>query len=118
MIPTQSFYCPRCGAPGLVNMGQAEYSCQCRFSVAPMERLDEIKSLRQFVEYVDERLIAVERTQSDGESECHPPHADAYCHIYQLIDGKYRPAPGNWIKYEDHLAVVANLETLFSLMPK
>jgi hypothetical protein len=34
MIPTQSFHCPRCGAPGLVNMGQAEYSCQCRFSVA------------------------------------------------------------------------------------
>lgn len=32
MIPTQSFHCPHCGAPGLVNMGQAEYSCQCRFS--------------------------------------------------------------------------------------
>ena len=32
MIPTQSFHCPKCGAPGLVNMGQAEYSCQCRFA--------------------------------------------------------------------------------------
>lgn len=31
MIPPQTFHCPKCGAPGQVNMGQAEYSCTCRF---------------------------------------------------------------------------------------
>lgn len=36
MIPTQSFHCPHCGAPGQVNMGQAEYSCLCRIS-APVK---------------------------------------------------------------------------------
>jgi hypothetical protein len=32
MIPSQAFCCPHCGAPGLVNLGQAEYSCMCRFN--------------------------------------------------------------------------------------
>lgn len=30
MIPYQTFHCPKCGAPGQVNNGQAEYSCLCR----------------------------------------------------------------------------------------
>jgi hypothetical protein len=35
MIPNQTFSCPHCGAPGQVNMGQAEYSCTCRFAHVP-----------------------------------------------------------------------------------
>ena len=30
MIPNQTFYCPKCGAPGQVSNGQTEYSCMCR----------------------------------------------------------------------------------------
>jgi hypothetical protein len=36
MIPWQTFLCPRCGAPGQVNYGQAEYSCTCRFGTYQM----------------------------------------------------------------------------------
>lgn len=31
MIPPQSFNCPNCGAPGMVEFGAAKYSCTCRF---------------------------------------------------------------------------------------
>lgn len=31
MIPPQQFYCPKCGAPGQVELGQATYSCVCRY---------------------------------------------------------------------------------------
>lgn len=31
VIPYQQFACPRCGAPGQVNYGQASYTCTCRF---------------------------------------------------------------------------------------
>lgn len=34
MIPQSTFYCPHCGAPGMVNMGAAEYSCLCRFNAS------------------------------------------------------------------------------------
>lgn len=44
--------------------------------------------------------------------------AEAYSSMHQLIDGKYRPAPGNWIKYEDHLAVVADCEQLLEAAQK
>lgn len=37
MFPHTAFNCPHCGAPGLVNMGQAEYSCVCRFNGKPQE---------------------------------------------------------------------------------
>lgn len=30
MMPYQEFHCPRCGAPGNVQFGQASYSCTCR----------------------------------------------------------------------------------------
>lgn len=30
MIPNQTFHCPRCGAPGQIQAGVAEYSCVCR----------------------------------------------------------------------------------------
>jgi hypothetical protein len=63
-MPHTAFTCPHCGAPGLVNMGQAEYSCLCRMGRS-------VSELRQFTHYIDERLIAVERqllnSQSDAE---------------------------------------------------
>ena len=33
MIPYQAFNCPHCGAPGHVEYGKAEYSCECRFGL-------------------------------------------------------------------------------------
>jgi hypothetical protein len=31
-VPAQIFHCPHCGAPGRVSMGEALYSCLCRFA--------------------------------------------------------------------------------------
>jgi hypothetical protein len=43
VIPFQSFACPHCGAPGMVNMGQAEYSCLCRFGAAGTDKAGKTK---------------------------------------------------------------------------